>query len=403
MNVEKNTIFFRELIQCGDELASWVFDSEGNTLYSNSSDELAFNTLFTVLKCKDYMLTQGKEHDAPLILSTSSGLVWISVYDKKQAIYHSIGPTFCMDISQDRLKESLRTNNLSIAMQNKLFGLLKALPIVSAILFQQYALMLYYCITGIKLKPSDIRFQEGEQSNQNFELHEGQSNGQKAWRFEQELLRMVREGNLNYRHVREKGITISNGIGINVGDPIRRAKDTCIVFISLCTRAAIDGGLPPDTAYAVGDQYLQSIQTCKILTELTVINSRMYDDFVRRVHAILAAPKLSSQIQSCCDYIHMHIEQKLSIELLASQLGYSKYYLTQKFKNEVGVYLNSFINHAKIEHAKLLLKTTELSIQEISEALHFGTRSYFADTFQKTVGMTPRKFKENRTFYLSEV
>ena len=37
----------------------------------------------------------------------------------------------------------------------------------------------------------------------------------------------------------------------------------------------------------------------------------MYDDFVRRVHKCRTNPKLSPQIQRCCDYIEMHLEEKI--------------------------------------------------------------------------------------------
>ena len=60
----------------------------------------------------------------------------------------------------------------------------------------------------------------------------------------------------------------------------------------------------------------------------------------------------------------------------------------------MGVSLNTYIKIVKIERAKMLLSTTQTSIQQISEELSFGTRSFFAETFKSIVGMTPAAYRK---------
>ena len=55
--------------------------------------------------------------------------------------------------------------------------------------------------------------------------------------------------------------------------------------------------------------------------------------------------------------------------------------------------INNYIKIARVERAKLLLTTTQLSIQQISEQLCFGTRSFFDDTFKKIVGTAPAAYR----------
>ena len=66
------------------------------------------------------------------------------------------------------------------------------------------------------------------------------------------------------------------------------------------------------------------------------IASTMYEDFVLRVRKCRTNPNLSRAIQKCCDYIEMHLEEKIRAKDLADWVGYTEYYLTRKFKDETG-------------------------------------------------------------------
>lgn len=120
----------------------------------------------------------------------------------------------------------------------------------------------------------------------------------------------------------------------------------------------------------------------------------MYADFIERVHKCRTNLDVSRQIRACCDYIELHAEDDISIETLAEQAGYSKYYLSRKFKDETGATVTEYIKAARVERAKLLLAATELSIQEIAEKLHFCSRSYFSTVFLQTAGCTPTEYRE---------
>jgi YesN/AraC family two-component response regulator len=52
------------------------------------------------------------------------------------------------------------------------------------------------------------------------------------------------------------------------------------------------------------------------------------------------------------------------------------------------------VKFAKVERAKVLLKSTTLSVREISEQLGFATRNYFSAVFQQVTGKTPMEFRE---------
>ncbi len=218
----------------------------------------------------------------------------------------------------------------------------------------------------------------------------------KNYRAEQALLHAIRTGDRNYMQALRAARCWQRYL-ITSSDPMRSLKNTMIIITTLCTRAAIEGGLSPEEAYSLGDRYIQEAENSRNAPELTACCHNMYDDFISRVHQKRANPLLSSQIQNCCDYIDLHCEERLRIKDLAKHAGYSEYYLSKCFKLETGITINDYIKFAKIERAKIILRTTDLDIGEISENLCFSSRGYFSDVFTQVVGTTPSKYrKENQ-------
>ena len=169
-----------------------------------------------------------------------------------------------------------------------------------------------------------------------------------------------------------------------------------ITLTTLCVRAAIGGGLTPYAAYTVGDSYIQQVMDCKTLPEVAQTNHTMYDDFVHRVHKIRHNPSVSPRIQQCMDYLELHTEE-VGIAQLSRMTGYTEYYLSRKFKEETHCSINDYSKIARIEHAKVLLYTTNESATQIADRLHFCSGSYFAREFKKFTGQTPAEYRAENT------
>lgn len=382
----------REMLSCGQTVYLWTYAEDGHLSQTNCSD-LVLDTIFTSTGCKGYMLEQGRENPAPMVLGAPLGLMWCAAFEPRGGSYlmHVIGPVFNTEISLKGLNDALRDMDIPMHFKHRLPELLRSLAIVPTPLFFQYGLMLHYCATGEKLERSDIQYQEREITNQS--SVPPQRDRHQTYAMEQTLMWMVREGNLGYQSALDRAGGVSHGVQIS-GKPMEQAVISCAVFTSLCVRAAIQGGLSPDTAYTLGDSYIQSMTQCKTVAELTTVNHEMYVDFVRRVHRHRADPERSKQIQLCCDYIDIHLEEPIALKQLAALVGYRDYYLSRKFKQEMGANLNDYIKFARVEKAKMLLTATNDPIRDIAKQLQFCSSSYFAQTFQQVTGLTPHQWRE---------
>ena len=208
------------------------------------------------------------------------------------------------------------------------------------------------------------------------------------------MLQMVRNGDINYSNVLQNIVHLSPGVPVQGADPLRQMKTSNIVFTTLVCRAAMEGGLSPEIAYPLGDSYIQAVEDCRDSGELSALAYSMYHDFIYRVHHLRCNPNYSHAIQKCCDYIELSLNRKIRIADLATLVGYTEYYLTEKFKKETGQSVNSYIRYVKVERAKVLLESTEMSVKELSESLAFNTVNYFIQCFRDTTGYTPAQYRK---------
>ena len=62
-------------------------------------------------------------------------------------------------------------------------------------------------------------------------------------------------------------------------------------------------------------------------------------------------------------------------------------------KKELGVNIITYINQKRIYTSLNLLKTTNLSIEEIADLIGLNNTSYFYTLFKKQIGMSPKKYR----------
>ena len=87
-----------------------------------------------------------------------------------------------------------------------------------------------------------------------------------------------------------------------------------------------------------------------------------------------------------------------SNEQLALKCKISLSYLYKIFKNIENNTPNAYRQKVLCNKAKDLLRTTDVSIEKISNMLEFSSSGYFREIFKKHTGMTPREFRKLDSF-----
>ncbi len=94
-------------------------------------------------------------------------------------------------------------------------------------------------------------------------------------------------------------------------------------------------------------------------------------------------------------YLDEHFREKITLEDLSALFFIDKYYLTRRFKQYYGITVNTYLQQAKITHAKHLLRFSSHSIEAIAIECGIADANYFARLFKKIEGMSPGEFRKS--------
>lgn len=392
--------FFLELLNCNYELHFWQYDKEYHLIETNWNNELFSGDFFSYVGLESLLKKRETEKKwNPVILEAGNNLLWLAGFERAeeevQSVYY-IGPIYSGRDSLLILRKKLEVYNLSVSLRTRLFRTFEGIPIIPFNTLRQEAVMMEYALNGKRISLDDIEVVNifpGDETEPLFgssEKHFG------IWEAEQNLWRMIREGSPQYKEMLNASSSMSSGMKVDYGNTLRYHKNNSIVLLTICSRASMQGGLSPEIAYNLNDYYAQKIEECQSMADTSKLCSQMMEDYVGRVRESRKNPNISDPIRNCCEYIKGHLSEMISVKTLADRSGYAEYYFSHKFKKEMGISVKEYILQEKIEQAKVMLTSTNESIQKISDSLAFGNRSYFYTCFQKQEGMSPSEYRNTK-------
>jgi AraC family transcriptional regulator len=94
-------------------------------------------------------------------------------------------------------------------------------------------------------------------------------------------------------------------------------------------------------------------------------------------------------------YIRSHLSEDLSIIDLAQVAGMSPYYFLRLFKKSMHLTPRQYIIQMRIDRAKELLRSRELSIADISLQCGFTNQSHFTNVFRQLTDTTPKAYQRD--------
>jgi YesN/AraC family two-component response regulator len=100
------------------------------------------------------------------------------------------------------------------------------------------------------------------------------------------------------------------------------------------------------------------------------------------------------EINDVIKYIEKNIGEPINCELMANHVNMNSSYFSRLFKQEVGVSFSEYLINKRIERATDLLINTNLTIEEIAQAVGIENVSYFYRIYKKVTGKTPREIRE---------
>jgi CheY-like chemotaxis protein len=101
-------------------------------------------------------------------------------------------------------------------------------------------------------------------------------------------------------------------------------------------------------------------------------------------------------IRKAMAYIHAHYSESIAREEIAEHVGISADYLTDCFRQELGITPITYIRRYRIRQACELLQNSEQSVTQVALAVGFSDSAHFTRTFQREMNVTPRAYRRNK-------
>lgn len=161
----------------------------------------------------------------------------------------------------------------------------------------------------------------------------------------------------------------------------------CIIMIGMFY-AEHGLSVPSSIRYALLPFYVSRFSHLSDLIEYIDASINQY------CYAVQEKSRHSELIDNVASYIDSHYSEDISLKSIASEFFLTPTYLTRKFSEKKQLTIVQYIENVRIQNAIRLLRTTDLSITDISSHVGYSDSSYFTRVFKKCTGMSPKDARQ---------
>ncbi|TYP73303.1 helix-turn-helix domain-containing protein [Paenibacillus methanolicus] len=102
--------------------------------------------------------------------------------------------------------------------------------------------------------------------------------------------------------------------------------------------------------------------------------------------------RATDSVEAVKAYVGAHLADDLSLDAVAAHVYLSPKYLSKMFKEETGVGYTDYVTRKRMERALELVRTSQLTVEQIAGDVGYGTPAYFIKKFKETYGATPKNY-----------
>ncbi|KXF74928.1 AraC family transcriptional regulator [Paramesorhizobium deserti] len=172
----------------------------------------------------------------------------------------------------------------------------------------------------------------------------------------------------------EEALRIHRSI-LAITGPLLRLQEKTVDQLAHCCHRLMHDGETPGAASAI------AYEAAMVL----------YDD-VFGSHPTFAQEYRA--LQHVLSHIEAHLDQRLSVDELAEVAGFSRAHFSRIFAASEGLPPAEFVLQKRLRRAaKLLTKTADMPVKEVSALCGFEDPNYFSKVFRRLYGTSPSDFR----------
>lgn len=167
------------------------------------------------------------------------------------------------------------------------------------------------------------------------------------------------------------------------------------ILRTLARKAAEFGGCPVVTIDEITNECIHQFESARGSADLDSIQKDMLIRLTQAVADAKENSQYSPVIRDVLSYISINYTQNITLQELSRIHHVSPEHLSRQFKQETGITLIHYISDLRVKKASELLKSSRLSIADISMYVGYADSNYFVKVFKKRYGMTPSAYRSS--------
>ncbi|MCQ6278792.1 helix-turn-helix transcriptional regulator [Bacillus sp. EB600] len=331
------------------------------------------------------------------------GLEYIAAGIWNKADFHGciiIGPFISSPTVMEFVSDIISRNNLPVSQRQQLEGFYKSLSVVTR---NEYS-----CIGELLVNISKQNYIQSEiittdiivptinKEKLKESLFESKQIIEIRYENEKKLMDAIAKGDKetveHFSKVSTNILDFSNRIPES---PIRSAKNIALVLNTLCRIAAERGNLHPIYIHNISEKFAILIERSPNLNHLKSLCMVMINEYCDLVK-IYSTKNYSPIVKKAVDYIHFNLEEPLTLNDIAAALNVNPSHLSRKFKEDTNTNIIDYINHKRIDEAKLYLQRGNTSVTEVAFLVGYNDHNYFTRVFKKITSITPSQYMKGK-------
>jgi len=94
------------------------------------------------------------------------------------------------------------------------------------------------------------------------------------------------------------------------------------------------------------------------------------------------------------DFLHAHVNENLSLEVIAAAVGVHPSHLTRAFQQHYHCTVGDHVRRLRVEYACRRLSTSDIPLAQVAREAGFSDQAHMSRTFKNLTGMTPSQFQK---------
>lgn len=174
--------------------------------------------------------------------------------------------------------------------------------------------------------------------------------------------------------------------------PVEYIQRICVELVCITSRTIQDLGESIDEISGNLSGILEAIYKKESITELKSYISEIFTDIAQYM-ARRYNQKNARVINRIREIIEERYHENISVAKISEEVYLSPNYISMIFKQEMNETISEYLTKIRMEHAKNLLKSTDLRVLEIAEKVGYEDANYFSKVFKKYTGILPQKYR----------